>query len=305
MVGSQLWQLIATYFSWPVSGTHAIISALLGFTLVESGFEGVHIGEAGFSFTTDPNSTSIILKKPSGIFKVLYGLILSPLISLLLGFIFSYLLYKFVVSSKPASSWTAKTAYSGCFLLILMSMTFFFITSQVSPPAGWKKEPFGALVGLAVGLVGAIIFMFLCLPILIKMEGELTLSFGCYDNFMKKMPICKELVNRVQRAMGKKEESRFSEDSKKDEEKSIGENNNIDCIVPEVQDDFVDFVDESDEVKRIFCPLEIIVACYKSLNHGANDVANCIGPLVTVWLVYHVSNFLMILVRFYIILIKI
>ena len=75
MVGSQLWQLIATYFSWPVSGTHAIISALLGFTLVESGFVGVHIGEAGFSFTTDPNSTSIILKKPSGIFKVLHFLL--------------------------------------------------------------------------------------------------------------------------------------------------------------------------------------------------------------------------------------
>ena len=35
MVASGAWQLVATYFSWPVSGTHAIISALLGFTLVE------------------------------------------------------------------------------------------------------------------------------------------------------------------------------------------------------------------------------------------------------------------------------
>merc|ERR1711936_1393879 len=33
MLASQVWQLAATYLSWPVSGTHAIISSLLGFTL--------------------------------------------------------------------------------------------------------------------------------------------------------------------------------------------------------------------------------------------------------------------------------
>ena len=267
MISSQLWQMIATYFSWPVSGTHAIISALLGFTLVESGYEGVHLGEAWFSFTTSPNSTSIISKKPDGIFKVLYGLILSPLISLLLGFILSYLLYKFVVRSKPASSWVARSAYSGCLLLILMSMTFFFITSQSSPPAGWHKESFGALVGLAVGVVGALFFMFLFIPILIGMNGKLKLSFGC---LLKRIPFCHDWLKKLKQA-------------KKDD-------------IIEDQLDFVyveekDFVDESDEVKRIFCPLEVIVACYKSLNHGANDVANCIGPLVTVWLVYQVTNF--------------
>ena len=37
MVASQIWQLIATYLAWPVSGTHTIISALMGFTLVEKG----------------------------------------------------------------------------------------------------------------------------------------------------------------------------------------------------------------------------------------------------------------------------
>ena len=37
MVASQIWQLIATYLAWPVSGTHTIISALMGFTIVEKG----------------------------------------------------------------------------------------------------------------------------------------------------------------------------------------------------------------------------------------------------------------------------
>ena len=42
MVASQIWQLIATYLAWPVSGTHTIISALMGFTLVENGLQ-VHM----------------------------------------------------------------------------------------------------------------------------------------------------------------------------------------------------------------------------------------------------------------------
>jgi hypothetical protein len=45
MFGSSLWQLIATYLSWPVSGTHSIVSGLLGFTLVAHGADGVNWSE--------------------------------------------------------------------------------------------------------------------------------------------------------------------------------------------------------------------------------------------------------------------
>ena len=35
--GSGIWQLIASYFSWPVAGTHCIIFGLLGFTVTAKG----------------------------------------------------------------------------------------------------------------------------------------------------------------------------------------------------------------------------------------------------------------------------
>ena len=35
--GSGLWQLIASWFSWPVAGTHCIIFGLLGFTVTAKG----------------------------------------------------------------------------------------------------------------------------------------------------------------------------------------------------------------------------------------------------------------------------
>ena len=49
MVASQIWQLIATYLAWPVSGTHTIISALMGFTLMEKGGRVGAVSEPGVS----------------------------------------------------------------------------------------------------------------------------------------------------------------------------------------------------------------------------------------------------------------
>merc|ERR1712126_265097 len=45
-------------------------------------------------------------------------------------------------------------------------------------------------------------------------------------------------------------------------------------------------VQESAEVKRVFQPLQLLCACYAAINRGSNDVANCIGPLVTAWMIY-------------------
>jgi phosphate/sulfate permease len=37
MLGSALWQLLASALAWPISGSHSIVSGLLGFTLVAKG----------------------------------------------------------------------------------------------------------------------------------------------------------------------------------------------------------------------------------------------------------------------------
>ena len=50
MVASQIWQLIATYLAWPVSGTHTIISALMGFTIVEKGAQVRRLNNKHFHF---------------------------------------------------------------------------------------------------------------------------------------------------------------------------------------------------------------------------------------------------------------
>lgn len=41
LVGSAVWQLLASFLKLPISGTHCIVGATIGFTLVAKGQEGV------------------------------------------------------------------------------------------------------------------------------------------------------------------------------------------------------------------------------------------------------------------------
>ena len=132
-VASQVWQLTATYLAWPVSGweqlsqnrkfsissssiqmktgwptttrTHTIISALMGFTLVENGGPGVNVGNPNifngsgvfkvFEFKGNWEKNTILYSS-----QVIYGLLVSPTLTFLLSFGFYFFLYKTVVKVR-------------------------------------------------------------------------------------------------------------------------------------------------------------------------------------------------------------
>ena len=41
LIGSAIWNIVATFFRWPISGTHSIIGAVVGFSLVSRGFGSI------------------------------------------------------------------------------------------------------------------------------------------------------------------------------------------------------------------------------------------------------------------------
>lgn len=50
---------------------------------------------------------------------------------------------------------------------------------------------------------------------------------------------------------------------------------------------------EREKVERLFGYLQILTACYVAFAHGANDVANAIGPLAAIWSIVQTHSVLM------------
>ena len=153
-----------------------------------------------------------------------------------------------------------------CVFLLAMAITFFFVDLKVDPPNGFSTHGFAALIGGSVGLLLALAYLFLFVPCFLNMKHEIHLSFSCLHIQEDDEEIA--IVVDTQNSPISKVSDTILNDAEKD---------NI-------------FVDESPEIKRIFRPLQVLTACYGSINHGANDVANCIGPLVTAWHLYKVNR---------------
>lgn len=81
LLAAIVWDLITWYFGLPTSSSHAILSGLVGAAIATAG-------------------TEVIIKK--GVYKVLAGLILSPVVGLLLGFLLMLFLIWIFKRSSPS-----------------------------------------------------------------------------------------------------------------------------------------------------------------------------------------------------------
>jgi PiT family inorganic phosphate transporter len=90
LMGAIAWDLVTWYYGLPVSSTHALIGGLVGSGLAAIGFSGI---------------------KWEGLISILLGLLISPVVGVILGLFFMYLIGRFIfsrVERKKANSWFKK-----------------------------------------------------------------------------------------------------------------------------------------------------------------------------------------------------
>lgn len=244
LVGVGIWLQFATYFGWPVSTTHSIVGALIGFGAIVGGVDAVHWDNVGF---------------------IISSWILSPLSGALLGFlIFTWLRNTVLYRSHPLETTKKVMPY---LVFVVVSLLALFVIYD-----GFKNLKLNfsfwesGLIALAIGGIGSLFSLFL-----IKKYAYIELQPKPLSH-APEMFLALEKARKQLSQVNAKGEQAFQLQSILSEIDSLKQS----LSHPE---DFVNASQEFKVIEKMFGTLQLLSACLMAFAHGANDVANAIGPL--------------------------
>ncbi|MFZ0565435.1 MAG: inorganic phosphate transporter [Chlamydiales bacterium] len=245
LLAAGIWLQIASFFGWPVSTTHSIIGAVLGFGLV---FGGVH---------------AIYWR---ALLSIFFSWILSPLLGGALAYlIFSIVRRKILYQSQPVLAAKRLAPY---FTFVIFAVLTLIILFKGLSGINLSINPLLVLViALFVGVFFALITAFL-----VKKIQEPTTPF--YSHNLQVEVGLKKAQKHLERtkvaSMGELESKiHHVLDEVKEIAKEVGVR----------EERYTGY----QQVEKIFIYFQIIIACAMAFAHGSNDVANAIGPFSAIF----------------------
>jgi phosphate/sulfate permease len=265
-LASAIWLTVATYFRYPVSTTHSIIGAIIGFSLAYGG------------------SNAIVWKK---IGLIVLSWLVSPLFAGIFSAVFFYLINTFVFNSANPYKNTSKL------FPIITFLTFFinalFIIYKGSPQLDLDELPLWIAIvsSLLIGLVTALIAHFLYLPYVkkkIENQDQDNVNINRTTSYIENM---NHNHNEILEYRPLYENNIELDDYIKDNKKYIMflEKYKHEQTIEQLHENAQEIEPRSE---KLCSWIQIITACFSSFAHGSNDVANAIAPLATI---YHIYKF--------------
>ncbi|XP_042327490.1 sodium-dependent phosphate transporter 1 [Sceloporus undulatus] len=156
MFGSAVWQLAASFLKLPISGTHCIVGATIGFSLVAKGQEGV---------------------KWSELLKVVLSWFISPLLSGIMSAALFFLVRTFILSKVDPvpNGLRALPIFYAC----TIGINLFSIMYSGAPLLGFDKLPLWGIVLISAGsavVCALVVWFFVCPRMKKKIEKEIKSS---------------------------------------------------------------------------------------------------------------------------------
>ncbi len=243
-----VWLFLASYLEMPVSTTHSCVGGMIGMAIALKGPDCVIWYKPVETFPYVGGVSGIVL-----------SWFLSPLFSALIASgVFSAI--RFSVLRHDFNSERLNFVYP---ILIGSTITIntFFIIYKGAKGLGLHNTPLDIAFGAAFG-AGAL-------------SAVLTIPI---------VPKIKEYVrNKYENAEQDIELSNIQEVTENKDELNIKDDVELDRIV-RLHDEAEKFDTKTEEV---FKYLQIFTAICDAFSHGANDVANAIGPFAAIWLIYN------------------
>lgn len=305
-ISTMTWLFLATYFKLPVSTTHSTVGAVVGFSLV-------------FAVQSDTVSDSIKWNK---IYLIIASWVISPFLSgIFTLIIFLSNKYYAFVSSKPIK----RTLIIFPIMIgLTIVINIFFIIYKGSPQLSldeiplWKAMTIAFSTGLGLTAIAyAIIYSFYD-RIIDFLDNRFDAKNSEHDL---------EWEDAMGINSGAQEETRLDDLSSHGSQNSNqnsntidiagveeGESNTDDNLYPDLpgnnsesacntdsseptyrrsfeHDKFKNMQMYSPKIEFLFSYLQIVTACLDSFAHGANDVANSIGPYAAIYTIYTDGDF--------------
>lgn len=252
LLGSAIWLQIATFLKLPVSTTHAIIGAITGFGVAIFGFRAIQWNVIG---------------------TIALSWIFSPLLSACVsGAIFAFIQKKIFRSYNPVS--VTKTLVPILTFILLFIFIFSLFANGIETFRLFLAFHWIFLIACSTATVGFSIATFLCK----KVPVPQTLSLPATKKKEKE-------VHRINQAYRYLLQAKLA--SSKKEDPKITQ---VLSLVHELLEEKLQATKWEDHtssdyqtVEKIFGFLQILSACSVAFAHGANDVANAIGPVSAVF----------------------
>lgn len=245
LLAAGIWLQLATYFGLPVSTTHAIVGAIVGFGVVGGGIEAIYWNE---------------------VFYIACSWVASPLLGAGISYlIFSFLRKQIFYNQNPLLA--TKRALPWIVAGVVTTLCFIGGWNSIAP-----ESHFFIRLGFIFAAAAVSGLITLCLCQYIRPKLAITQTAFVDPLIEDSLEKAKKLLLRAQNA-------------------SNGELNfHLGDIVEEIDNckfslkshSQLDPHTEFHYVEKIFAALQIITACLMAFSHGANDVANAIGPLAAI-----------------------
>jgi PiT family inorganic phosphate transporter len=250
LLGTSIWLQLASYCGWPVSTTHAIVGAIIGFGLLVGGVDAIHWGEVG---------------------SIAMSWVLSPVLSAIISYlIFSVLQRKILYAMNPTEA--TKQYMPLLIFIVLSTFTLSLIFNGLQNLDVNLSFPTAVGVALLVGAIGYAITFYI-----IRKGAKFA------SESIPPSRLTPQTVISLDKAAKHLQRVRVSttEDI----------NSRVSSLLSEVKTlsrelrKSTSLIDRSSQYKnteKMFGYLQIMSACFVAFAHGANDVANAIGPVAAV-----------------------
>jgi len=244
-----LWLQSASFFGLPVSTTHAIIGAVVGFGMLVGGVSAVNWTE---------------------LFSIASSWVFSPILSGVISFLIFRLLQKrilFAINPLKAAKTLAPFLVFGCFFVFSMSLLFEGLSNLNLDLSFSKALIFSSPIALLAFLISYLLVQ------KIKVTPFQTTEQAHPEHVISIEKALKHL-KRVQ--LTAKDETQKKVQNILEDVQNL----NVDL---RKKTRFTERTSQYLDVEKMFVFLQIMSACLVAFAHGANDVANAIGPVAAVF----------------------